>query len=460
MKTDNELESSDSKNVVVQNETLNEENVKLEELKFDNTCEVKSGLEVHCTQPDIDASDNSGVSLFLSEETATSTVFDEVFKQADQLEMCVHQIPKTVPRSAESPHISSVSENGVVLQWDLPDESDTTFITGYTIEQLEEGSDHWDTVTIQPVVERKYNICGLMRNHKYAFRIRAVNDLGTGEASTPTSLTEIKGSFKEPGQVKNLHVGSRDVSSVTLRWLKPEDDGGSKITGYFLEKCLEGDDEWEIVNEEENIPEVIKISDIVPGINYKFRVSACNEAGRSEWSEYLSVKENLELPSVDLVTKSKILTGEELVIDGSVQGFPSPHLTWFKNKEPLYAEDRWEEADTQNGVQISLPNCVRSDTGSYMLCAKNKVGEASDEVFINVLDKPGLCQKVVVKNISAKSCTLLWSAPEDNGGMIIEQYVVEVITKRSKKLFIYTHTLYPYIDRTTEGTEILNTICT
>lgn len=70
-------------------------------------------------------------------------------------------------------------------------------------------------------------------------------------------------------------------STVTLQWKPPLDDGGSDISGYVIEKCLEGTDNWEKCTGVFMQPKGV-VKNLEEGKAYKFRVKAENIHGEGE----------------------------------------------------------------------------------------------------------------------------------------------------------------------------------
>ena len=76
-----------------------------------------------------------------------------------------------------------------------------------------------------------------------------------------------------------------DISktSCTLNWQPPENDGGSPITGYTVER-LSGT-RWVKVNKKPIKECTLSLTDLIEGSDNEFRVCAENEAGVGEPSD-------------------------------------------------------------------------------------------------------------------------------------------------------------------------------
>lgn len=66
---------------------------------------------------------------------------------------------------------------------------------------------------------------------------------------------------------------------MNLSWEKPEQDGGSRILGYWIEKREAGTQTWQKVNLTLCHATQINISNLIEDRQYEFRVCAYNEAG-------------------------------------------------------------------------------------------------------------------------------------------------------------------------------------
>lgn len=85
-----------------------------------------------------------------------------------------------------------------------------------------------------------------------------------------------------PGPPAKIRIADSTKSSITLGWSKPVYDGGSEVTGYVVE-MRQGEEEWTIVSTKGEVRTTeYVVSNLKPGINYYFQVSAVNCAGQGE----------------------------------------------------------------------------------------------------------------------------------------------------------------------------------
>ena len=90
-------------------------------------------------------------------------------------------------------------------------------------------------------------------------------------------------SVDPPGAPISLEANDVTPKSCTLTWQPPEFDGGSPVTGYYVER--RSGTRWVKANKKPITSCRFNIDDLSEGHEYEFRVCAENEAGIGEPSE-------------------------------------------------------------------------------------------------------------------------------------------------------------------------------
>lgn len=115
------------------------------------------------------------------------------------------------------------------------------------------------------------------RSDSGVYEVTLKNDYGQDQRNGTIEVLD------KPNKPKNLVVKLLDAGECELTWEEPEDDGGSPLTGYCVEKCEERRaaswDEVCVMSVEEK---KAIVSRLLEGSKYRFRVSAENKYGRSE----------------------------------------------------------------------------------------------------------------------------------------------------------------------------------
>ncbi|KAI4798294.1 hypothetical protein KUCAC02_022137 [Chaenocephalus aceratus] len=127
----------------------------------------------------------------------------------------------------------SIGSERITLSWLPPKDDGGSKITNYVIWRRVASRSTWVIVTNEPK-ERVWTVENLMAGHEYVFRIMAQNKFGVGEPldSEPEVARDL---YAPPGQVEKPKVSGVTLDAMTVSWEEPEEDGGTPITGYWLE---------------------------------------------------------------------------------------------------------------------------------------------------------------------------------------------------------------------------------
>jgi len=88
-----------------------------------------------------------------------------------------------------------------------------------------------------------------------------------------------------PGPPSVPEVTTITKNSMTVVWNRPTVDGGSEISGYFLEKRDKKSLSWFKVTKETIRDTRQKVTGLTENSEYHFRVCAVNAAGQGPFSE-------------------------------------------------------------------------------------------------------------------------------------------------------------------------------
>lgn len=320
-----------------------------------------------------------------------------------------------------------MDKQSITLQWEIPLIDGGAKITNYIIEKRESTRKAFATaVTNCPTTSIRIGDLG--EGCEYYFRVSAENEYGIGEAVETAEPIRASQTPTPPGSIIPTDLTK---TSVSLAWTKPKHDGGSRITGYVLEAQKKGTDQWNHVT-------TVKTMDFtVKGLNeneeYIFRVMAVNHSGRSapRDSKPIVVKDSATLPEFDLrgVCQKTVIAkaGDDIKVEIPVMGRPRPAVSWQKDGQALKLTQRTNVETTAATVILSINECSRADSGVYIMTAKNIVGSVTDKIFVKVHDVPGPPKgPVKIVEISRTHCIFAWDTPENDGGVPINNFVIEI----------------------------------
>jgi len=364
-------------------------------------------------------------------ESGTYTIFAENCNGTDSVD--VEVIVLDVPGAPMGPlKVSEIYSEGCKLDWKPPADDGGCPIDHYIVEVMDEATGRWlpSGETIGP--ETTFEVEGLTPDHRYKFRVKAVNRMGISEPLITAAAIVARCPFDPPGPPKNVTIDDFDVDFVDLKWKEPETDGGSPITGYIIEKKDKYNPLWTPCHTVDgNICEA-HIPDLIEGNIYEFRVMAKNKAGPGEPSKptppHLARPKNLP-PRIDRNAMMEVIirAGENLTLPVPVAGEPAPTKKWKTSEgKELYANDRLTIRMEDYQTTIRILDTKRVDSGELTLEATNKNGDDVATVIIIVLDVPGPPEgPIKYSNVNRDGCTVSWKTPLDDGGSEIIHYVVE-----------------------------------
>uniref|UniRef100_A0AAR2JHP9 Titin n=1 Tax=Pygocentrus nattereri TaxID=42514 RepID=A0AAR2JHP9_PYGNA len=246
--------------------------------------------------------------------------------------------PYVPPDPPQTPEITAITKDSMVICWGAPVHDGGSEITNYGIERRDRISLRWVKCNKKKVTDLHFKVTGLVPGHEYEFRVVAENAAGVSAPSPSSPFTKAIDTLFKPGPPGNPRILDTTSSSITLAWNKPVydvtkesvslewdpplNDGGTKIKNYVVEKREATRKAYATVNAICHKTEWT-VDQLQEGCNYYFRVLAENEYGIGlpiETGESVKVSEKPLPPgkiTLQDVTKTSVtLTWEKPEHDG------------------------------------------------------------------------------------------------------------------------------------------------
>ena len=342
--------------------------------------------------------------------------------------------PFTVPGSTGRPQVSTIMKDSVVLTWKRPNSDGGSEINGYHIEKKEKNSVRWIRAVPRLVSSLHYKVTGLNEGSEYEFRVSAENAAGSGPVSETSNLVMCKEPIYPPGPIGIPQVVDTTKTSVSLSWSPPTFDGGAEVVGYQIEINSKDakPENWTKCSSLSGVKSTeFTATGLQPYKEYIFRIAAANVCGVGEAVNLLSTVETverLEAPEIlvdsDFRKKLVIKAGNLLKLSVPLRGKPVPLVKWLKDDRPI-VNKKVQIDNTDLTTSLIIPECSREDAGKYILILENTSGSATASCNVKVLDTPGECENLNVKDVSKLNATLTWDPPVSDGGSFIFNYIVE-----------------------------------
>lgn len=298
--------------------------------------------------------------------------------------MICAKFPFTVPDPPSAPRVMDYNSTSITINWERPLYDGGSKIQGYKIEFREPADDMtWRVSNDYLMKDTHYTVYGLGEGREYEFRVKAKNAAGFSKPSGPSSQFKLKSKFhvpSPPGTPRVIKVGR---NYVDLKWEPPHSDGGSRITGYVIEKREAGGVNWTKCNEYNVIDCDYTAMNLVEEGDYEFRIFAVNDAGRSEPSLCTSpikirVVEGGEKPEFvkPLSPTQFVPLNKTIIFECEALGKPTPTARWLKNGREITVGGRFKTESYDGLFRLIISEISQGDEADYSCHASNSMGSA------------------------------------------------------------------------------------
>ncbi|XP_048387016.2 myomesin-2 isoform X2 [Stegostoma tigrinum] len=216
-------------------------------------------------------------------KTVNALGLSEVSQESEAITV---QAALTAPSSPYGITLLDCSKDSMTLGWKAPRFTGGSDITGYYMDHREVTDLHWHESNIKPITGRVYKVENLKEGSFYEFKISAVNLGGVGIPSDSSRPFKCEAwTMSEPGPVYDLTFCEIRNNSLVILWKAPIFTGHSPVTGYTVDICETGSDEWRTITDKAVSTRYLKVTNLEEGKSYIFRVHAVNAAGQGRPSE-------------------------------------------------------------------------------------------------------------------------------------------------------------------------------
>ncbi|XP_049297421.1 titin homolog isoform X1 [Anopheles funestus] len=335
--------------------------------------------------------------------------------------------PSAPGKPALVPGSPSSAPDIVTIRWSRPTTDGGSPILGYVVEQRRTGSPHWVRTCPSLVQQTELSLSGLEPGWRYQFRVMAENIVGRSESSElsdPLTVTLQRNAISAPRFVHELfdatavenekvefRVQVVGTPAPQISWFK---DGFEIYSSRRARIITEAD------------VSVLVIHQTALTDEGEIKCAATNRAGHTVTRCHLTID---AFPKIRLPRQYEdglLIEAEEVVrMKVGLAGRPPPSVEWSHNGEPLDNDSRHEIVTTEKNSTLKITSTKRDDRGEYHIRALNKLGEDNASFLVTVTARPEPPGRVTVAISYGKTATLSWSAPEDDGGCKIGNYIVE-----------------------------------
>uniref|UniRef100_A0A3Q3X4X6 Titin n=1 Tax=Mola mola TaxID=94237 RepID=A0A3Q3X4X6_MOLML len=233
-----------------------------------------------------------------------------------------------------------------------------------------------------------------------------------------------------------LRVKVVSGEKCNLHWNPPVNDGGARVSHYVIEKRETSRVTWTGV--EPHVEAVsYKVTKLVPGKEYIFRIAAVNKFGPGEFleSEPFIAQNPFTTPSAPSIPIASAVTGDSILLtwerpetDGGseIDGY----ILEKRDKEGV----RWTKCNKRrlNDLRFRCMGLTEGHYYQFRVMAENAAGlgspsEPSEYIKIcEAIYPPGPPINFRVTDYSCSTVSLTWSKPIYDGGAAITAFTVEM----------------------------------
>lgn len=266
-------------------------------------------------------------------------------------------------------------------------------------------------------------------------RVRATNSVSSTDAFSNTAT--VSPALTVPGAPTSLTATNQgsgrafNNGRIDLSWTAPASNGGSAITGYFIERSTNGISYSTLVSNTGTTSTSYSNTGLTSGQIYYYRVSAINSVGTGSASNVASATATT-IPQTPTISSATRVSNTQVSISfsGSNGGSSLTSLTITSSPSISLSFTGTSSPITVTGT------FVRGTAYTFTMSATNANGTsgtsaASGSVTPNPTTTPSAPQSLTRSTGNGLSKTFSWSAPSDDGGSSITRYEYSVDNQAS-----------------------------
>lgn len=331
--------------------------------------------------------------------------------------------PPSAPRSLAV----YASFNGATLYWTTPSSDGGSRITGYHTEYSTDGGTTWTRSDFISVSRRSMSYTDLVGGVLHKFRVYAINEVGTSEASTSVEGTPVAATVSsEP----RFFGGFLSGTSAYLSWTRPAVTGGSVITAYNTWMSTDNGTTWSSIAVTNANVRNIRVNSLSYGVQYQFRVTAVNAVGNSAPSNAISLQlRGTGTPNPPSSIRATVSTTSINLAWSAVVATAAPVTDYVieYRTDNASAWSTWNDG-VSTAVTTTLSNMTPDVPVSLRVKAVNRYGASPASAIVTVTPRSVAtvpsAPLTVTTTAGDTRVAVRWITPARSGGSAITSYTV------------------------------------
>ena len=320
----------------------------------------------------------------------------------------------------------NIGYNSASLYWSTPVSNGGSPITAYHVEYSVDAGDTWTRSAPLPSWSRSHGLTNLAGGVSHRFRVIAVNSVGESIPSAAVDKTPLAPTAPT---VPRGFYGFLSNSIAYLSWSTPASNGGSPVTGYVVQMSSDNGNSWSTAASTTASTRYARVSGLVGGVTYMFRVSAVNavDTGAPSVTVTLTpVLAGLPRPPASVTATVDTTT---VNVSWSAVVAASP-VTDYVVEYTIDAGSSWSTWNdgVSTATTASLTGMTPNVPVGVRVKAVNQIGTSPASVTVTVTPRAVATPPSAPTNLTATAgdtrATVRWTAPSNNGGAVISLYTV------------------------------------
>ena len=346
--------------------------------------------------------------------------------------------PRTTPGAPTSVS-GTAGDTFVDVAWTAPSSDGGASITDYVV-QVKAGSGSWSTFADGTSSGTSTRVTGLTNGTSYTFQVAAVNAAGAGSYSSASSAV-VPGTVAGAPTITAVTAGDGQLS---VAFTAPSDTGGATVTDYDYQ--LNGGS-WVSVGATTS---PFTISSLTNGTEYLVRVRAVTSEGDGAASGPATGTPRTT-PGAPTSLSATVGSGQATITFTAGSDGGSSILRY---EYELNDSGSWLSAGVV-ASPVTVTDLTNGTTYSVKIRAVNAAGagteSTSESVTPQVDGLPTQPTSLTAVVIDDTSIDLDWSAPDDDGGETVTDYVVQYKLSTASTWTTFSDAVSPTAGATVTG---------
>jgi titin len=315
-------------------------------------------------------------------------------------------------------------DSQVQLSWLPPANPGGTPVTDYDIEYSADAGTTWVPFADGVSPATTATVTGLTNGTTYVFRVIARNAVGIGSPSDPSGPVKPLAPASAP---TNLQV-ALGTGQAVITWDAPASAGGSTVSDYRVESSVDNGLTWTTFSDGVSTATTATVPGLVNGTTYRFRVTGITELGLGIPSAPSAPVTPTAAPAapagltatigdrfVDL-RWANIDTGGLPVTDHVIQYSTDGGTNWTTHAHAA-----------SGATSIRVGGLTNGQAYVFRVAATNATGTSPFSAVAGPVTPlaPATAPTGLVGTPGDRQVMLTWTAPSDNGGAPVVDYVLE-----------------------------------